>query len=249
MENQNPYPRELIERMNSFQWYQTIDLENGLVTPGQYDHRPLLKHYGIPQDLSGKTVLDIGACHGFFSFEFERRGAKRVVATELPFWSDHDGSPGLKRSFGENRTDEKMAPYLHGAFDFARKLLDSKVELVKMNIYDISPKTLGIFDIVFCGSLLIHLTDPLKALYALQSVTREFFILSTVTHPKNSRKPLAYFHGTVEGMAFWAPNMACLEKMCLAAGFKRTKRISTFTLSSKDKKFKSPHGVVHAWNV
>ncbi len=245
----NHYRREPVEKINSFEWYHTIDLGNGLVTPGQYDHRPLLKYYRIPQDLSGKTVLDIGVSHGFFSFEFERRKAKRVVGTELPSWSNHDGSPQLKKGFTERKEDEKKNPYLHGAFDFARKFLDSKVELVEISIYDISPETLGIFDIVFCGSLLIHLTDPLKALYAIQSVTRELLILSTVIHPKDSRRPLAYFHGTVEGMAFWAPNMTCLEKMCLAAGFERVERISTFNLLSTDKKFNNPHGVVHAWNI
>jgi tRNA (mo5U34)-methyltransferase len=245
----NHHRPELIEKVNSFEWYHTIDLGNGLVTPGQYDHRPLLKYYRIPQDLSGKTVVDIGVSHGFFSFEFERRGAKRVVATELPLWSDHDGSPQLKKGFKESKEDEKKKPYLHGAFDFAKKILNSKVELVEMSVYDISSKTIGIFDIVFCGSLLIHLSDPLKALYNIQSVTRELFILSTVIHPQESKIPLAYFHGTVEGMAFWAPNMTCLEKMCLAAGFNRVERISTFNLISTDKVFNNPHGVVHSWNI
>jgi tRNA (mo5U34)-methyltransferase len=36
----------------------------------------------IPADLSGKTVLDVGAWDGFFSFEFERRCAKRVLAID-----------------------------------------------------------------------------------------------------------------------------------------------------------------------
>ena len=78
---ENHHRRELIEKINSFQWYHTIDFGNGLVTPGQYDHRPLLKYYGITQNLSGKTVLDVGVPHDFFPFEFERRGAKRVMAT------------------------------------------------------------------------------------------------------------------------------------------------------------------------
>ena len=36
----------------------------------------------IPEDLTGWTVLDIGAWHGFFSFECERRGADRVLAVD-----------------------------------------------------------------------------------------------------------------------------------------------------------------------
>ena len=48
------------------QWYHTIDLGNGEITDGIFDHRPLLKHYGFPESLKGKRVLDIGCADGFF---------------------------------------------------------------------------------------------------------------------------------------------------------------------------------------
>src|SRR4051794_13944185 len=38
----------------------------------------------VPNDLRGKTVLDIGCNGGFYSFEMKRRGASRVVGV------DHD---------------------------------------------------------------------------------------------------------------------------------------------------------------
>lgn len=99
---------EVKRRVNEFQWYHTIDLGNGLITPGQYDHRPLLKHYGLPDDLTGKTVLDIGPAHGFFAFEFEKRRAVRVVTVELPQWSDHDGSAVLKSGFERGQGISRM---------------------------------------------------------------------------------------------------------------------------------------------
>jgi len=35
-----------------------------------------LSHFGLPSDLRGKRVLDIGAWDGWFSFECERRGSR-----------------------------------------------------------------------------------------------------------------------------------------------------------------------------
>ena len=31
-------------RMAEFAWYHTVDLGDGIVTPGQYDHRALVGH-------------------------------------------------------------------------------------------------------------------------------------------------------------------------------------------------------------
>ena len=213
--------------MQTFRWYHTIDLGNGIITPGEYDHRSVFKYYGIPEDLTGKTVLDIGPAHGFFSFEFEKRNAQRVVAVELPRWSDHDSSPELKKTFREDQTNDKSPEsYLHGALDFAIKVKKSKIERLFYTIYEIHPDTIGIFDLVFCGSLLIHLTDPIRALYALRSVTREIAIISTPIDPYSLNvQPRAYFHGTLLGQSFWAPNMKCLKQWAMASGFSRVEKV------------------------
>ena len=46
-----------------------------------------LKRVQLPADLSGQSVLDIGAWDGFFSFESERRGANRVLAVDSFCWN------------------------------------------------------------------------------------------------------------------------------------------------------------------
>jgi tRNA (mo5U34)-methyltransferase len=191
----------------------------------------------------------VGPAQGFFAFEFERRGADRVVTAELPRWSDHDGSSELKQEFVAGNVDTANEDYLHQALAFAVRARQSRVEQLFHSIYDLRLETVGTFDIVFCASLLIHLTDPLRALYALRSVTREMAIVATVIDPDRfgNRRPRAYFHGTAKGQAFWAPNMLCLEKWALAAGFARAERVSTFMLSSLDGEFHSPHGTIRAY--
>jgi tRNA (mo5U34)-methyltransferase len=237
----------LRQEMLKFSWYHTIDLGSGLVTPGEYDHRPLLKHYGIPASLAGKTVLDIGPGHGFFAFEFEKRGAARVVTAELPSWTEHDASPTLQAKFHESRDDPGLNAYHYGALAFAIEARNSKVERTFHSIYDIGPNTTGVFDLTFCGSLLLHLTDPLRALYAMHSATREMAIIVTGIDPSDSHVPRALFQGTVDGQAFWLPNMTCLERWALAAGFKRTERVATFSLASGDGRFNTPHGTIRAF--
>ncbi|MGZ4124582.1 MAG: hypothetical protein ACXVQU_03390 [Actinomycetota bacterium] len=49
-------------------WYHTIPLPGGITTPGVDDTQSRLPKIGLPEDLSGRTVLDVGAWDGFFSF-------------------------------------------------------------------------------------------------------------------------------------------------------------------------------------
>jgi hypothetical protein len=55
--------------------YHKFDFGNNLVIDGENDMVKYLHHYGIPEDLTGKTVLDIGTSTGFFPFKCaEKRG-------------------------------------------------------------------------------------------------------------------------------------------------------------------------------
>lgn len=55
-------------------WYHSIQLPDGSVTEGAFDHRQLVPFYGIPTDLQGMRVLDVATADGFWAFEFKRRG-------------------------------------------------------------------------------------------------------------------------------------------------------------------------------
>ena len=68
-------PDELRRRAAEVRWFHSIDLGGGIVTPGLDCDPRRLEQMSLPADLSGRTVLDIGAWDGFYSFEAERRGA------------------------------------------------------------------------------------------------------------------------------------------------------------------------------
>ena len=86
---------ELKQEVEKIEWWHKIDLGNGIITPGKVNTFEKLKRIGLPDDLTGKSVLDIGAWDGFYSFEAERRGASRVVAIDWVAWNT-SGWPSKK---------------------------------------------------------------------------------------------------------------------------------------------------------
>jgi SAM-dependent methyltransferase len=143
------------ESISRIKWFHRIDVGNGLVTPGDDDSPAKLKRLHFPDNLSGKTVLDIGAWDGFFSFEAENRGAVRVLATDSFVW------------------DGKVPGHSQEGFLTARELLHSKVEELRIEPLDISPATVGIFDVVLLSGVIYHVKHPWLLLERAASVTRD----------------------------------------------------------------------------
>jgi tRNA (mo5U34)-methyltransferase len=233
--------KKIEEQVKALIWYHTIDLGRGLETPGHYDHRTYVHHFGLPENLKGKTALDIGTASGFFAFEMEKRGAQ-VTATDLPRWTDHDFGP----NYQPDRPLEELEKYLHEPFDLAKRLLRSKVEKLEINIYDLSPDIVGRFDIVFCSSVLLHLTDPIKALQRIHSLTREKAIICTAIDRDAQEEPWARFFGSLGGTTWWLPNRCCLEAMIRVAGFESLDWYSEFQMDFRDGRPGHYCGVVHA---
>src|SRR4051812_5855622 len=153
---------DLLDRARTQGWYHVLELP-GLTTDGLFDMRPYVGNYGLPESLAGKRVLEIGTWDGFWAFEMERRGAE-VVAIDLDDERELDWPPRRRTPNPE---------LVRGAgFQIAREMLDSKVERVVQSIYHATPEELGTFDLVFCGSVLIHLRDQLLALERIANLTR-----------------------------------------------------------------------------
>ncbi len=151
-------------------WFHTIDLGNGVATPGVIEPNWTLNRLGIPEQLKGITVLDIGAWDGFYSFEAERRAAERVLATDSFSW---DG-PGWGTKAG---------------FELARKTLNSRVEDLQIEVLDLSPEKVGVFDLVLFLGVLYHMRHPLLALERVFSVTKNHLILETVVDGCSTTSP------------------------------------------------------------
>src|SRR4051812_9829035 len=192
-------------------WFHSIELEPGFVTPGRADTRAQIERLH-PPDMTGKTVLDVGAWDGFFSFEAERRGAARVVALDTFSWQARGDGTGK------------------AGFELARRALDSKVEDVEVEVLDISPETVGgPFDVVLFLGVLYHLRHPFLALEKLRSVTNELLILETHVDLIGLRRPaMALYPGQeLEGdwTNWWGPNPAAVCGMLEQAGFSDVRRV------------------------
>src|SRR6266496_2065088 len=83
----------LRERVHSLDWVHTIDLGQGLVTPGAWPPSPLIRKAFDSLDFVGKRVLDVGCWDGLWSFEAERRGAGEVYATDCVSQRPHREQP------------------------------------------------------------------------------------------------------------------------------------------------------------
>jgi tRNA (mo5U34)-methyltransferase len=136
-------------------WHQRWELFQGVYTPGRNDVAILADLIGLPRDLRGMRVLDIGAWHGCFSFECERRGASEVVA--LTMESDEDtGFRGLARLTGSR-----------------------VVRQVPGTVYHLDAKQLGHFDLVLFLGVLYHLRYPLLAIDNIRNVCRGTVLAET----------------------------------------------------------------------
>ena len=193
-----------LKSMDEIKWFHSIPLNDGTVTPGLDASMAKLEQICLPKDLSGKTVLDIGAWDGFFSFQAERHGAKRVLATDHFCWS----GPGWGTKDG---------------FNFVHNALDSKVESLDIDAMDISPDNVGKFDVVMFLGVLYHLQDPMAGLRVAASVCKDLLIIETVVDDLHRRKPsMVYYPGdslNEDDTNYWAPNVAAMKGMLKDLGF------------------------------
>ncbi|MEI6609649.1 MAG: methyltransferase domain-containing protein [Deltaproteobacteria bacterium] len=203
----------LINEMNSIKWWHRIELDDGLFTPGEVVHVSdgsdyATKRFGMPKDLSGKTVLDVGAWDGYFSFEAERRGAGKVVACDVSV--DSGGNWG--------GTD---------GFNFAKKILKSNVIFKECSIEELISNKIGNYDVVMCYGVLYHLQNLMPAIQNLAAVTKEYALIETAVLPAamdtNPNLPLcAFLQGFDNDPSnYWYPNTKCLKAMLYFYGFKR----------------------------
>src|SRR6266508_2830594 len=218
------HPPDVVEFVRSVNGsggaYHRIDFGDGLVMEGERDLERHLPSYGLPSDLTGMTVLDVGTASGYFAVEFARRGAE---VTAIDLW---DGS-FQEMVFRAARVD---------------------VRYVQIDLFDLD-ETLGAFDLVFCGSVLMHVWDQFTALRRLRSVCADRAIVSTTITPPHrllGNAPLVRFRGEREvdrtGGEYWftwEPNPSALVAMVKKAGFEQVRYLGSFRAATT-------LGVVHA---
>ncbi len=186
------------------EWWHSFEFPGGERVEGVRSADELRAHlarFSLPASLAGKRVLDIGAWDGWFSFEMERRGAE---VTAVDCWDNP-------------------------RFRYAHERLGSRVRYLIRDVYDLTPRELGHFDIVLFFGVLYHLKHPLLALERVCALSRDTVLVesqvldSNLREARAAKRALMEFYETDElaGQTDnWnAPNARCLLAMCRAAGF------------------------------
>jgi tRNA (mo5U34)-methyltransferase len=203
-------------------WFQNLDLFGVRTAPAHFlGDFPTVKWkrfaHVIPQDLTGKSVLDIGCNAGFYSFEMKRRGASRVVGIDFDDY------------------------YLNQARFAAGVLGCEDIEFRRMSVYEVGALQEQ-FDLVLFMGLIYHLRHPLLALDLIhEHVAKDLLVYQSLQRGSPEMEPLADDYDFWETEVFhrpdyprlhfiekkyshdetnwWVPNAACSAAMLRSAGF------------------------------
>jgi tRNA (mo5U34)-methyltransferase len=249
-------------------WWHSIDFGDGIVSPGRNKAESLEKRLAAMQlpPLEGKTLLDIGAWDGYFSFAAERLGARQVTALDRYVWSLnlagavkgefrrwHEKLGGLPRA---RRVPRLWAPTelpTKSGFATAHHLLQSSVEQYIDDLSTVDLAELGSYDVVLYLGGLYHMEDPLPVMRKLATITRELAVIETagIHVPNDPNAALFEFYESNELNAdssnWWAPSAAALTAICRAAGFKDAKIIDR-SPGPQVGSYQRCRYVAHAWH-
>jgi len=188
-------------------------------------------HYGLPEDMSGMRVLEIGTWDGFWAFEMERRGAE-VVALDL------DDERGARLAAAP--TPQRVPEYKRGrGFALAHELLGSSVERVVCNIYRRhagAPRDCSTSSSAGrCSSTCATSSSPWSASPASVADVHQ---RERGVRPAPQLIPMRVSHYLADrdaAVVFWLPNVRTWKAMFWSAGFDRVVEHKRF-------KWKSNHG-------
>lgn len=170
----------------------------------------------IPDDLSDKTVLDIGCNAGFYSLKLAQRGAQ-VTAIDL------------------DTNYLEQAEWVISQFG-----IGDRITLKQQQVYDLATIDEQ-YDIIWFMGLFYHLRYPLLALDIIRRRTEELLVFQTMTMPDdeeykaeedytlNDRKQMtqpgwpkmAFIEGSFNNdpTNWWAVNKSGIESMLRSSGF------------------------------
>lgn len=182
-------------------WFHSFEVLPGLWTAGHKSPEIManeLSAWRFPDDLSGKTMLDIGCADGGFSLAGLQRGAKSVLAI------DEQVTTGM-------RLFNAVRPY-------------PEIEFRQIGLFSDAFMALPKFDFILFAGVLYHVHDMLEALKRVRAKAGGTVLLETIYDQRlGDWPPSAVFYEKDELNSdptnWWAPNFACLEAMLRVAGF------------------------------
>lgn len=171
----------------------------------------------------------------------KRRGAEQVAAIDVARLGNFDWLPSKRARVSREASEDQGWPR---RFATAHTMRDIRVEYHICNIYDLSPEAFGMFDLVYCGRLLLHLKNPLQALINIHSVTKERAVVETGAIDRDaeerfSDRPYLFFghlhaeKNPGDNDVFWEFSTKALCNMLIHAGFSRAEPQPRFHMSNQ----------------
>jgi tRNA (mo5U34)-methyltransferase len=198
----------LAERVAEFYWWHSIDLGQGIVTPGMKTPAVMSLEEGLvfgDANLAGKTLLDVGAWNGGFSVAAARRGA-RVTAL--------DHFAGTASNFRGRET-----------LDLVIRATGLDIAVVDRDVDAVALDDLGSFDWVLFLGVFYHLPAPVSVLRKVANLAKETLVVETYVDDALGEKPAMRFYPGNElnndESNWWGPNTACMMALLEMIGFSR----------------------------
>ena len=215
--------REFFEKDTKF--YHTMNI-NGIKTENTRTSSEYQKWISqvIPNDLTDKKILDVGCADGFYSFLCEKRNANRILAIDQEGFDKH-------KTIAESGTKVNV-----NCFELFKKLLDSKVEYRKLDVYDIDLLK-ETFDFILFFGVYYHIENLISVLKKIHSVVNDSVFLSG--HILESENPIMYYydqsdptkHGSAGEFAPIVASPQCLINIAKSiCGFKNAELVDTISM-------------------
>ena len=205
---------EIIKKINQFsRWHYQFDLR-GYLTPifdktiihrhaqrKKYFFDPLVQFLG--GSLKGKRVLDLGCNAGFWSLHAAQSGCDFVLGI-----------------------DGRQMHVEQAEFVFEVNEIDKKqYQFIQKNIFELDPKILGTFDVVFCLGLMYHVSKPMSLMESISQVNSDILLIDTTlsrlngSHFQVAHEPLEEPRNAVDYELVLIPTKSAVVEMAAQFGY------------------------------
>lgn len=230
----------LVELFSLKEWRQRIHLLDEIYTPGtrsEYEWEIC----SFPNDLTGKSFIDVGANDGMISFLAERKGAAKVTSVDL-YVDDENTNLNMTQGWSIGRINK------------VKEIKKSSIIVKACSVYDLGHLNEQ-FDVVYCGNVIAWLSNPMEAISQLTKVTKKQLIIREDISKIKGKPVLEYVNNNDLTSCMYNGNKEFYTKYLKSLGFKsivfkpvdeygilerRDRDFPKFTIKENTKVYKNP---------
>lgn len=211
---------ELKSKIDAIRWWHSIPIGDYVSNGENQEVEDTFNNLPLPDDLSGKSVLDIGCWDGYYSFMCEERGASKVVASDKFIWQ-------------QRHISGKDYWTMDAGFDLAKQYRKSKVEKLVASVEELDPSLHGKFDIVLMLGVIYHAKDPIGYMQKAFDMSNDLVIFESHVDMQDFNYPVAryYIHDELnnDDTNYWGMNQHAICGIMQDIGFKNINHLTLRT--------------------